>query len=232
MSEALESVQKILSHRFGEVKLLTEALTHSSFANEQEALDRDNERLEFLGDAVLELTVSEALFARFPEAPEGELTRMRARLVSEPTLAGLARDLGLSEALRLGKGEQMQGGRDRDSLLSDALEAILGAVFLDGGFEAARSLVERLYADHWPSRPAAPKAKDHKSRLQEMTQRTHKARPVYTLAESFGPEHAKVFDVALSLPDGRVVRAQGPSMKKAEQTAAAKALELLSREGT
>ena len=231
MNERYEALEKVLSHRFGEVKLLCTALTHSSHANEQQNQAPDNERLEFLGDAVLELTVSAELFRRFPDAPEGALTRMRARLVSEPTLARLSRSLGIDGLIRLGRGEEMQGGRERDALLADALEAVLGAVFVDGGFAAACGCVERLFEGLWPRDPGAPRAKDYKSRLQEVTQRVDKARPVYALAGSFGPEHAKVFEVDLTLPDERVVHAEGPSMKRAEQAAAAKALELLAEDG-
>lgn len=227
MDERLEALEKVLSHRFREVKLLCTALTHSSHANEQSGEVRDNERLEFLGDAVLELTISAELFRRFPDAPEGALTRMRAKLVSEPTLARLARRLGVDALIQLGRGEEMQGGRERDALQADALEAVLGAVFVDGGFDAARSCVERLFDHLWPKDLGAPRAKDYKSRLQELTQRVHKARPVYVLAGSHGPEHAKVFEVDLTLPDERTVRASGPSMKRAEQAAAAKALDLL-----
>ena len=227
MNERLEALKNVLSHRFGEVKLLVTALTHSSHANEQSGEMQDNERLEFLGDAVLELTVSAELYRRFPEAPEGALTRMRAKLVSEPTLARLAKSLGIDELIQLGRGEELQGGRERNALLADALEAVLGAVFVDGGFEAASRCVDILFSDLWPRDPGAPRAKDYKSRLQELTQRIHKARPVYTLADSFGPEHAKVFVVELTLPDENTVQASGASMKRAEQAAAAKALELL-----
>ncbi len=227
MEERFEALEKILSHRFKEVKLLCTALTHSSHANEQSDKVADNERLEFLGDAVLEVTVSAELYQRFPDAPEGALTRMRARLVSEPTLARLARRLGIDALINLGRGEEMQGGRDRDALLADTLEAVLGAVFVDGGFEAACACVQCLFEDLWPRAPGAPRTKDYKSRLQELTQRVHKARPVYALSGSHGPEHAKVFVVDLTLPDDRIVQASGPSMKRAEQAAAAKALELL-----
>jgi len=227
MDKRLAALEMNLSHRFGEVKLLYTALTHSSHANEQSEDMADNERLEFLGDAVLELTISAELFRRFPNAPEGALTRMRAKLVSEPTLAKLARRLGVDELINLGRGEEMQGGRTRNALLADALEAVLGAVFVDGGFAAASNCVDILFKDLWPKDPGAPRAKDYKSRLQELTQRVFKARPVYALAGSSGPEHAKIFEVALTLPDKHTVRASGPSMKRAEQAAAAKALELL-----
>jgi len=226
--DALESLQEAISYRFEQVKLLATALTHSSFANEQ-GCDH-NERLEFLGDAVLELAVSEELFKRFPQAPEGALTKLRAKLVSMPSLAEMARVLGLEPYIYLGKGEESQGGRDRDSLLSDAFEALLGAVFLDGGYLEARRVVVALFSSRWPEDVDPPKARDFKSRLQEQTQRDHRLRPIYRLMGSSGPEHEKLFEVELTLPDGRTLRALGSSVKKAEQTAARNALDMLSED--
>ncbi|WP_461208780.1 ribonuclease III [Desulfocurvus sp. DL9XJH121] len=227
MKQDFESLQEVISHRFSQVKLLHTALTHSSYANEHPDWGSDNERLEYLGDAVLELCMSEILFNRFPEAPEGQLTRMRSGLVSEPALALVARDLGLEELLYLGRGEEQQGGRERDSLLSDALEAVFGAVFLDGGFEAARTVVAGVFAERLPEVCDTKRAKDCKSRLQELTQDLFKERPVYTLAGASGPEHEKVFEVDVALPDGTSHTARGQSMKKAEQNAAARALKHL-----
>ncbi len=229
MLEYLKMLQSDIHYEFSEVKFLMTALTHSSYANETGAPNGHNERLEFLGDAVLELCVSEELFRRFPEAPEGMLTQLRSRLVSEPSLAAAARGLRLDRCVLLGKGEENQGGRERGSLLSDVLEAVLGAVYLDGGYVAAQTAVRRIFRDAWPSEPVAPKIKDYKSRLQELTQRTFKSRPVYSLARSFGPEHEKQFEVLLTLPEGETVSATGASVKKAEQKAARKALELLRR---
>ncbi|MBF0480180.1 MAG: ribonuclease III [Desulfovibrionaceae bacterium] len=221
-------LEQAFHHAFAQVKLLEEALTHSSFANELGTQDPGsfghNERLEFLGDAVLELVVSAELFRRFPEASEGALTRLRAKLVNESSLAGQARRLGLQNALRLGKGEEIQGGRERDALLADALEAVIAAVFLDGGFAAAQKTVLAVFASRWPASAETPKVKDHKSALQELTQERHGARPVYHLTGSSGPEHAKMFHVTLTLPDGQTFTSQGPSLKKAEQRAAKAAL--------
>lgn len=222
---ALEKLQEAISYRFGQVKLLGLAMTHSSYANEQ-GCDH-NERLEFLGDAVLELAVSEELFNRFPEAPEGALTKLRAKLVNMPSLAEMAKSLGLESYIYLGKGEESQGGRERDSLLSDAFEALLGAVFLDNGYSAARDVVLGLFAPSWPQEVEPPKVRDFKSRLQELTQRDQKSRPIYRLMGSSGPEHEKLFEVEVVLPDGRTVHAKGSSVKKAEQAAARTALKLL-----
>jgi ribonuclease-3 len=231
MDERLVTLQTSISHSFSQVKLLTTALTHSSCANECSCETEHNERLEFLGDAVLELAVSEELYRRFPDTAEGALTRMRARLVNEPTLAELARELGIPALLRLGRGEEMQGGRERPALLADALEAVFGAVFRDGGYGAAAACVRAVFAGRWPQEPVRPRAKDAKSRLQEETQCRFKARPVYTLVSSSGPEHEKVYAVELTLPDGRRIAASGPSIKKAEHLAAEQALELLCRDG-
>ena len=216
-----------LGHRFRRPELLMLALTHSSWANERGAGSAHNERLEFLGDAVLELCVSTELFQRFPEVREGELTRLRAHLVSTVGLAQRARELGLDAHLRLGRGEELQGGRARDAILSDALEAVLAAIYEDGGFAAAREAVARIFAGHWPAGAAAPQARDAKSRLQEATQHLFGTMPVYAQVATSGPEHAKHFQVRLTLPDGREFAGQGTSCKKAEQDAAACALEAL-----
>ena len=216
-----------LGHRFRRPELLELALTHSSWANERGAGEAHNERLEFLGDAVLELCVSTELFRRFPEVREGELTRLRAHLVSTAGLAQRARELGLDAHLRLGRGEEQQGGRTRDAILGDALEAVLAAVYEDGGFAAAKDAVARIFAGHWPAGAAAPQARDAKSRLQEATQHLFGTMPVYAQVATSGPEHAKHFQVRLTLPDGREFAGQGTSCKKAEQDAAACALEAL-----
>jgi len=227
MSASLEALEQALGHVFRRRDLLATALTHSSWANERGESISHNERLEFLGDAVLELCVTETLFARFPDAPEGELTLLRSHLVNESSLAELARRLSLDVHVRLGKGEENQGGRTRSALLSDAFEAVVGALFLDGGYTVAQTAIGRIFEPIWPANPAAPKPKDYKSRLQEYTQRVHKARPVYTLLGSHGPEHDKLFEVRLILPDGQCVTAEEKSVKKAEQMAAKKALDSL-----
>lgn len=216
-------LQKCIHHQFEQVKLLTTALTHSSYANEQEG-DGDNERLEFLGDAVLELCISEEGYRRFPCAPEGQLTRIRSQLVKEKSLAGLARELELQRYIRLGKGEEQQGGRDRDALLADTFEALLGAIFLDGGFEVAKATILRIFDDKWPETAMLPETKDYKSRLQEVAQERFRDRPVYVLAGTSGPEHEKIFEVDCTLPTGKVFQGSGTSVKRAEQDAAMQSL--------
>lgn len=230
MDERLAPLEAAIAHCFSRDELLETALTHSSCANERPDGTGHNERLEFLGDAVLELAVSEELYRRFPDTAEGQLTRMRARLVNESTLAEMARELGIPALLRLGRGEELQGGRERPALLADALEAVFGAVFTDGGYDAAAACVRTVLAARWPREPVRPRAKDAKSRLQEETQYRFKARPVYVLVSSSGPEHEKVYAVELTLPDGRRIVAAGPSIKKAEHLAAEQALDLLTRD--
>jgi len=215
-----------IGHAFADPKLLELALTHSSFANESDAV-HSYERLEFLGDAVLELCTSRELYNRFPTVREGQLTRLRSRLVKEKTLAQVARGVGLPDSLRLGRGEESQGGRERDALLADAMEALLGAVFLDGGYAAAETVIARLFHGLWPESAELPKAKDPKTLLQEAAQHLFKARPVYVQLGTAGPEHAKVYEVEVRLPDGRCFQALGGSLKKAEQHVAAMALKVL-----
>ena len=224
-NDALQTLQSSIHYEFKQVKLLIKALTHTSHANEHGG--EHNERLEFLGDAVLELTVSHELFRKFPEAQEGHLTRMRSALVSETALANVARRIGLGACLLLGKGEEAQGGREKNSVLSDALEAVLGAVYLDGGTESALTCVNFLFEGHWPSPPETFRPRDFKSLLQEATQRLWKARPSYALGGSRGPEHAKLYSVVVTLPDGTLLEAEERSMRKAEQAAAEQALNLL-----
>ena len=223
----LDSVQQAIHYRFKQVKLLEMAMTHSSYANEQDGQAENNERLEFLGDAVLELCVAEELYRRFPLAREGDMTRMRAGLVSKPTLSDMAQEFNLDEGLLLGKGEASQGGRLRKTLLGDVLEAVIGAIFQDGGYEAAKTWVAFAFANRWPEGAEGEKAKDPKSKLQELTQKWFKDRPVYLLDSTTGPEHAKVFHVKVLLPSGAAYTATGASMKRAEQKAASLALHAL-----
>jgi ribonuclease-3 len=227
---SLEAVQHKLGYRFVRPHLLQTALTHSSYANESDTEVEHNERLEFLGDAVLELCISEELYKRYPDVREGDLTNLRAKLVSEPTLAEIGRRIHLQEHILLGKGEEAQGGRERDAVLSDALESLFGAVFLDGGFEASKKVILWLYKDLWPASIHGPRRKDFKSKLQEATQQLFKDRPKYSLVDSYGPEHAKTYHVRLTLPDGRTVEASASSLKKAEQMAAQEALHCLEKE--
>ena len=225
-ARALELVKKQLGYDFIRKDLLELALTHSSWANECGSGQEHNERQEFLGDAVLELCVSWEVYRRFPVAREGELTKMRSGLVSAVSLAERAREMGLDSLLKLGRGEESQGGRKRDAVLSDALEAVLAAIYEDGGFAATQEAVARIFAGQWPDRAGDGKAsKDYKTRLQESSQQRFGQAPLYTRVGSHGPEHSKVFEVVLRLPDGSEFSASGSSCKKAEQQAARIALE-------
>ncbi|GHU90993.1 ribonuclease 3 [Deltaproteobacteria bacterium] len=226
--DARAALEQRLTHVFSRPALLALALTHSSFANESGGGQEHNERLEFLGDAVLELCVSTELFRRFPAAREGELTAMRSKLISAAALAARARALGLDTLVMLGRGEENQGGRNRDSVLSDVLEAVVAAVYEDGGFAAACAAVGRIFAQCWPrAGEGARTAPDYKTRLQEITLRLCKDRPIYARRAAYGPEHAKIFEVALRLPDGRKFLGSGTSCKRAEQDAACNALAAL-----
>ncbi len=222
-------LQQYIPYEFQQVKLLETALTHSSAANERQEGGEHNERLEFLGDAVLELCISAELFQRFPTTREGQLTAMRSKLVNQDTLAKIAKQLFLHEILILGKGEESQGGRGRASLLSDAFEAVLGAVFLDGGIKAAQKVVATLFAPLWPEPEEKKKIKDPKSFLQEVSQQHFKERPLYTLLGSDGPEHQKMFTVRLELPDKTSFTATNSSVKRTEQIVASEALAFLER---
>jgi ribonuclease-3 len=227
MEDEYLRLQQGIHYRFSQVKHLTTALTHSSWANEQQDTAQDNERLEFLGDAVLELCVTEELFKRFPQAHEGQLTKIRSNLVKEKSLATIANELGLDEFLLLGRGEESQGGRTRSSLLADTMEAVLGAVFLDSDYATVKQLILRLMKEKWPEHADIESRKDYKSNLQEQTQLLFKERPVYHLTGTVGPEHGKIFQVKIILPEGEEFEAEGTSLKKAEQNAAKTAMDYL-----
>lgn len=205
--------------------MLEQALTHSSFANER-GLEQDNERLEFLGDSVLGLVVADRLFRGDPSAPEGVLSRTRSHVVSAEALARRARELDLGPALRLGHGEDQSGGREKPSLLADALEAVIGAVFVDGGLRAARELVEP-----WIEAEAAETmdALDAKSDLQESLQSQGLEPPFYRHVGRDGPDHDPVFHVECWIGDRAVAAASGHSKKEAERRAAARALAAMER---
>ncbi len=221
---------KGLGYRFKRQDLLTQALTHRSYAVEAGERGQDNERLEFLGDAVLELAVSHLLFDRYAAgSSEGEMTKLRSCLVNEASLASKARQLELGPCLRLGRGEEMSGGREKDSILADAFEALLGAIYLDGGFQEAFDFVDRLFGPEMSGRRNLTAAgKDHKTELQELTQAACHRVPSYILEKSYGPDHDKRFRVALYLEGRLLARGEGKSKKEAEQTAAGVALKTVS----
>lgn len=221
-SEALERFQRRLGHRFRDPQLLALALTHRS------AGAANNERLEFLGDGLLNFVVAEALFRARPQAEEGDLSRLRANLVCEDSLARLAEGIELGDLLLLGGGTLKSGGFRRAPILADALEAVLGAVFLDGGFDAGRAVCERVLAEVLAQLPDPATLKDAKTRLQEHLQGFGRPLPVYELIASEGPEHRPSFTVGCRLPDGsEITEGRAASRRNAEQAAAEQMLQRL-----
>jgi len=216
-----------LDHTFDDAELLRQALTHRSYGAPH------NERLEFVGDAVLNCVVARALFDRFPNLPEGELSRARAHLVNKDTLAEVARRLGLGSAIRLGEGEARSGGADRASILADAMEAVFGAVFLDGGYEAARGAIDAVYADLLRDADPTALGKDAKTRLQEWLQARRLPVPEYAIVGTTGEAHAQQFAVECRIAAlGIVAAGSGASRRIAEQDAAQRALDLALEAGS
>ncbi len=223
LDEAAETLCRKLGYTFADTGLLFDALTHTSFRNERpDVAAADNERLEFLGDAVVGLVVASLLYVRFPDSDEGELTRRRADLVSERGLAECAESIGMGEALRLGKGEEKSGGRQKPRLLSSALEACIGAVYLDGGAEAAFESARRIFEPRIDT--SAPGQRDAKSRAQEWAQAHLGGTPSYEVISTEGPDHEREFTVALQLNGEQVTTGVGRSKVEAERNAAEAAL--------
>ncbi len=217
-----------LGHRFSEPGPMVLALTHRSWCAENPG-EASNERLEFLGDAVLGLVVTDHIFTSHPEMTEGSLAKLRAAVVSAPTLSAVAAELGVGDALRLGKGEDASGGREKASILADAMEAIIGAVYVDGGLEPARRLVLELFGERITSEaagPGGPGGADHKTQLQELAARRFDEVPAYELRDE-GPDHAKRFFATVRLGDEVIGEGEGRSKKLAEQAAAGAALDHL-----
>jgi ribonuclease-3 len=223
---AREAVEAATGHRFVRPETLAVALTHRSFGEAE-----NNERLEFLGDAVLALAIADLLMARFPEAREGELSKMRAALVNADVLARKAGEVALGRWLRIGKGEEKSGGREKPSILAAAYEALLGAIYLDAGYERARAVVEAHFAAD-AGACATVGQHDYKTELQELTQRLFREVPSYALVEETGPDHAKRFVSEIVVGGRRLGRGVGRSKKTAEQAAAMEALAALAREST
>lgn len=226
---SMDVLEERIGYRFKDRALLKQAMTHSSFTNEQKIRRAQNyERLEFLGDAVLELVSSEFLFREHPEMSEGELTKKRASMVCEPSLAFCARDLELGCFMLLGKGEENTGGRGRDSIVSDAMEAVIGAIYLDGGMEKAKAFINRFVLSDLEDKQLFY---DSKSTLQEMIQGKLKKEFYYELLEENGPEHDKMFRVSVNMEGEILGVGEGKTKKAAEQQAAYKALLLLRDRG-
>lgn len=218
----VEELQNKIGIKFHNQKLLTHALIHSSYANERKmSKDKNNERLEFLGDAVLELVTSDYLFRIYKKEPEGKLTKLRASLVCEPTLAMCAKDISLGDYLLLSRGEDMTGGRERDSILSDAFEAVIGAIYLDQGLEAARTFIETYLMKDVENKILFFDAKTH---LQEIVQGEGNEKLQYVLVKEEGPDHKKQFTIEARLGNTVIGTGVGGSKKTAEQHAAFEAI--------
>ncbi|MCC7441438.1 MAG: ribonuclease III [Bdellovibrionales bacterium] len=230
----LTRLQERMGYTFGDRRVLIQALTHRSYGHErlQElplAL-RDNERLEFLGDAILDAVVSDILLETYPECNEGQLTKMRAAIVNERTLAQVATGLGLGEAIRLGKGEELTGGGTKPSIVGSTLEALIAAVYLDGGFHAVYPVVRHLFARCFQEEEGQGSFYDHKTQLQELVQARFKVTPSYHLRGTRGPDHAKEFEIEVRMRGKALAQASGASKKQAEQNAARRAIELMGSE--
>ena len=222
-------IEQLLQYEFKDKDLLQEALRHSSYVNEiAEQQLRDNERLEFLGDAVLNLTVGHILMRNYPDIKEGDLSRSRANLVNESQLAETARSLRLGTSLLLGKGEIQTQGREKNSILADAFEALMAAIYLDGGYDAVYRIIEKKFQPLIEQLDTTDSNYDYKSRLQERVQVDHGVIPNYSISREEGPDHDKTFWVALKVIDIET-EGSGKSKKAAEQNAARKALEILEK---
>lgn len=221
-----EEFEQIIGYQFQDKQLLREALSHSSYANERKKVRRSNERLEFLGDSVLSIIVSRYLFQHFDHLPEGELTKIRASLVCEKSLYVFAQKIRLGEALLLGKGEENTGGRERPSIVADAFEAVIAAIFLDGGLDAANDYVLGFLPEDLDKKRTASFS-DYKTVLQEIVQQNPEEKVEYLLAEQSGPDHNKAFVVNVCLNSNIIGTGHGRSKKEAEQMAAKEALALM-----
>ena len=227
----MQELEKKLNYTFRDPGLLSEALSHSSYANEHRSAGlRSNERLEFLGDSVLGFVTAEFLFLQHPDLPEGDLTRIRAALVCEQSLYEVARKLDLGRYLKLGRGEEAGGGRERTSILADATEAVFAAVYLDGGIGAASALIHRCLLDAEKEEVVEQRRRDHKTPLQELVQRQADQVLTYRLIGEAGPDHDKTFLAEVLLNGAQVGTGSGHSKKEAEQSAAKAALRKLETE--
>jgi ribonuclease III len=235
-AHTIEAIQVALEYEFKEPALLWEALTHRSFFQAQpQEVSPHNERLEFLGDAVLGLVVSESLAAFLPYCTEGELSKIKAGLISRSTLAKAAGRLRLGQWLRLGRGEEVTKGREKSSLLANALEAIIGAVYLDGGLDAARAFIQKVLSTEFSALRQSPMISvgwDCKSRLQEWTHQRFGVSPQYRLIQESGPDHQKIFAVTVAVQGKIMGQGEGRTKKEAEQCAAAQAIEQAGLKGS
>lgn len=215
-----DRLQRVIHVKFKNKSLLQRAVTHRSYVNESGKNARDNERLEYLGDSVLALVVNEYLFKHFEDYQEGKLAKIKSAVVSEATLARLARKIDLGEFILMGRGEEHSGGRERPSILANTLEAVIGAVFLDQGLKSSRKFVLALIKDEIEIVNNPSSMRDPKTALQEYVQKKYKARPIYEVIDERGPDHRKEFTVRLLVNGREIVTGDGPSKRKAEMNAA------------
>jgi ribonuclease III len=226
--EYLHDLEERINYRFSDIDLLSIALTHRSYVNENPYPPlTDNERFEFLGDAVLGLCVSDLLINKYVDFSEGTLSKIRAGIVNEKPLAELASSLQLGDCLLLGKGEENSGGRAKDSLLANSLEAVIAAIYLDSGFNEAKTILRIILAPLLEDNNLLSQNFDYKTALQEFCQKRYKIAPVYTIIDSSGPDHAKIFEVQVTVADKMPQTGYGKSKKEAEKQAAQKAWEIL-----
>ncbi|MBE6788268.1 MAG: ribonuclease III [Ruminococcaceae bacterium] len=223
----MKGFESQIGYLYKDKALLSLALTHSSYANESKKNKSHNERLEFLGDSVLSIIVSKYLFQNYPDMPEGELSKTRAALVCEKSLAGFAREIGLGSMLLLGRGEDQNGGRNRDSILADAFEALIASMYLDGGISPAEKFVLGFIKKQMKNKQFVSSFTDYKTELQEIIQQNKEEKVEYVLVEESGPAHDKFFCVEVHLNSNVIGRGEGKSKKIAEQMAAKEALELM-----
>lgn len=233
---SLRALQERLGYQFGDMGILMQAMTHTSYGHEhlsdKPIAYRNNERLEFLGDSILNVIVSDILLEVYPEASEGRLSKTRAAVVNEKTLAQIAKSIRLAECLRLGKGEEQTSGREKASILAGAMEALIAAIYLDGGFSAVYPVVRHLFRPLFnpiqsDATHAFPLYLDHKSQLQELAQARWKIAPSYHLLSTQGPDHAKRFEVEVRMKGDVIATAIGTSKKEAEQHAAEAAIQMI-----
>lgn len=228
MDSVLSLLEEKIGYQFRDINLALQALTHPSFEHESVAASNgDYQRLEFLGDAILGMLLAEILYLKFPDKNEGELSRYRSQIADQETLAGIARSRGLGELILLGRGEELSAGRDKDSILADVLEALIGASYLDSGLDTARLLISTLFENAITSLVSGSRCKDAKSELQEILSARQLQTPVYQLLGETGPPHDRRFRFQVLIGDAMAVEGEGRSKKSAQQAAAAKALEKL-----
>jgi ribonuclease-3 len=220
---------KKLNIQFNDITLLERALTHRSYLNENRNIDRSNERLEFLGDAVLELIVSKYLYVKYPDREEGDLTSFRSAIVRTESLAQASRELGYGEYLKMAKGEEESGGRDKDYILANTFESVLGSIYIDQGFDKCKELVQKVLISKVDNIVENRLDIDNKTKIQELAQAKFRLTPTYTVVDEKGPDHDKTFTVAVKIGNKTIGKGKGSSKQKAEESAAEKGLEYIEK---